>query len=448
MSGYGGGAGFGSGDPWGSPSEFVSIMLSRLLMFVRYGERFRGIINAKATRTADLLAACRLITASFDLDTAVGAQLDRIGGIVQLARFGYEDDRYRTLLRVQIDILLSSTAGAETLLRVLDAITGAPATEYEEHYPAQFVIGGAVASDDVSLLRDFLRRARGWGIYGGLSVLPEDGLALLVDLVTDEGLWSLVIDDRAWAVRMSSGGASDIEAGTAGTLDGTTWVPAFEARSFDGLTDRIDFVHASEIGSGALTVAAWINCDSVATSLRMIWNEARSSDGAQSVIFRKDTTRLDFAIVNTGGGAVNLRRLSDTGQLTASAWHHVAITKPAGQTASAVRLFVDGTEVTGYTTTTNGVGTPLPGGIWALGGRVNTDANCFDGDIASADIWPRELEPEEIWHLYEEGIAAAGSFAGPPDDTPLTDNPGVVDTLPASGGPDTIAYPIAALYGA
>lgn len=48
------------------------------------------------------------VSEGFDLDTAIGAQLDKIGEVVGLARQGFADDRYRTLLEIQIDLLLST----------------------------------------------------------------------------------------------------------------------------------------------------------------------------------------------------------------------------------------------------------------------------------------------------------------------------------------------------
>lgn len=182
MTAYGSGSPWGSGSFWGSGGDFRATMLSRLLMFVQHGPKFTAIVNALATRTENLIAASNTIAAAFDLNTAVGVQLDRLGEILQRPRFGMTDDRYRDLLHVQIDLILSSTASAETLLSVFDRITGAPATTYLEFYPAQFVIGGAVDPDDVTLLVDLLRKAKGWGILGGLTVAPEDGLVLLADL--------------------------------------------------------------------------------------------------------------------------------------------------------------------------------------------------------------------------------------------------------------------------
>jgi hypothetical protein len=44
----------------------------------------------------------------FNVDTAVGDQLDKIGSIVGLPRSGSSDTRYRTLIKIQIKLLLSA----------------------------------------------------------------------------------------------------------------------------------------------------------------------------------------------------------------------------------------------------------------------------------------------------------------------------------------------------
>lgn len=445
MAYWGSGAPWGSGDPWGAPGDLTAAMLTRLLMFVRHDPTFVSLVNTFGTRTELVRDAARTVIAAFDLDTAVGVQLDTIGAIVQRPRYGLADDRYRALIKAHIDLILSSTAGAETLLAVVLAITGSPAPEYSEHYPAQFTIGALVAPEDVTLLRELLRQAKGWGIYGGLSVYPEDATAtegvLLGDLVGDEGVWSAVLEDRTWAARMTSTGADDIEAGAALTLDGTTHVPAFEARAFDGATDRIDQLTSPLDLSlpQECTITAWVRFDTLG-GLRVI-KVASSTGPAQALILRTNGSSLEISRAYSPG--TSMQRIS-TAVLSTGVWYHVAATIPGTAVAADHHLYLNGSEMA-YATTTDGSGTErLANGSWSIGGRIESDANCTDGDIASMDVWPRILGPEEIAHLYEEGIAS-GAFAGPPDEVPLIDNPGVADSV--TMGPYALAYPVATMVG-
>jgi hypothetical protein len=45
---------------------------------------------------------------AFDVETAVGEQLDYLGEIVGIPRREFTDDRYRTFVKIQIDLILSS----------------------------------------------------------------------------------------------------------------------------------------------------------------------------------------------------------------------------------------------------------------------------------------------------------------------------------------------------
>ena len=426
---------------WGAPGDFASAMARRLLMFVQGDPTFRGLTLALANRTELLLTAARTVANAFDLDTAVGAQLDRIGGIVQRPRFGLDDDRYRSLLRAHIDLILSSSGGAETLLAVFLAWTGAQATEYQEHYPAQFTIGGFVEIEEVAFLRSLLQQAKGWGMVGGLSVAMAedsdlDGGTLLCDFVADEGVWSAVLDDRTFAARMTSTGADDTETEDAGTLDGTTHVPSFEARNFNGTTDRIDWPTRLDLSlPQPFTVAGWVRFETLA-GLRTIF-QAASTGPAQSMIVRTNGAALEIAHAYSPG--TTLQRIS-TAVLSTGTWYHVAAVFAGTATASACRLYLSGVEMS-YATTTNGSGTPRAAdGPWSIGGRIEADGNNTDGDVAAFDVWPRILSNAEIHHLYREGVES-GAFAGPPDEAPIVDNPGVLDNVSAAIG--GLAYELA-----
>ena len=442
MAYWGSGAPWGSGDPWGAPGEFSAQMLTRLLMFVRHDPNFVAIVNALSTRTELVIDAAKTVTEAFDLDTAVGVQLDVIGVIVNRPRWGLADDRYRALIKAHIDLILSSTSTAETLLAVVLAITGSPAPDYEEFYPAQFRISAIVDPDEVTLLQSLLRQAKGWGIYGAMVAFPDGATAtegtLLGDLVADEGVWSTVIDDRTWAARMTSTGADDLETTQDGVLDGTTHVPAFDARNFNGTTDRIDWL-TSPLNLSlpqACTIAGWVRIETLG-GLRVLW-VASSTAPAQALLLRTNGSALEVSRAYSPG--TSLQRIS-TAVLSTGVWYHVAATVPGTATAANHRLYLNGVEMS-YATTTDGSGTErTAGGAWSLGGRIESDANCSDGDIASMDVWPRVLGPEEIWHLYSEGIAS-GAFAGPPDEVPSIDNPGVGDLVTPTYA---LAYPTATL---
>lgn len=185
MAGYGS-SGWGA-SYWGETSNFVKALVSRLLMFIRAGTNARGIVTIKAVRAEAIRIAAQLIKDSFDLDTAVGVQLDRLGGLLVRPRpSGYNDDQYRTLLYVQVELILSSTGQAETLLAIVERITDDPAFEYVEVYPAGWHLGAEVATEaERTLLINSLRLAKIHGTLGWLDTIATGSDPLLVDSIAN-----------------------------------------------------------------------------------------------------------------------------------------------------------------------------------------------------------------------------------------------------------------------
>lgn len=94
------------------------------------------------------------------LDTAVGAQLDGIGQIVNLPRAGWLDETYRALLRAQVLVLRSSGTWND-LYRVIVAM-GLSAEIFEEHYPAaiSIVLDAPTSAPNALEAFRFLERTR------------------------------------------------------------------------------------------------------------------------------------------------------------------------------------------------------------------------------------------------------------------------------------------------
>lgn len=429
---------------WGAPGDFASAMVKRLLMFVQGDPAFRGLTLALGNRTEKILTAARTVANAFDLDTAVGAQLDRIGGIVQRPRFGLADDRYRGLLRAHIDLILSSSGSAETLLAVFAAWTGAQATEYQEHYPAQFTIGGFVEPEEIAFLRSLLRQAKGWGILGGLSVAMAadndlDGGTLIGDFVADEGLWSALIEGTVFAPTFEPLEDAALGAGT--VVGNASYDPVLDCYAFDGSGDRLTWPTGPNLIGTDYTIECWVNADALATSISRLITTVWAGTSVSASLMLTSAGRVQL-IRGTQAGT-NMARASANATISTGQWYHIVATSPAGGflNASLNRLWVNGREVASYAETTNGTGTErtTEGGLW-IGGLVGAGAD-LDGRIAARPrIWPRVLSPAEIWHLYEEGVTS-GAFAGPPDLSPTVDNPGVLDNVSAAIG--GLAYELA-----
>lgn len=109
------GTAWGLGAPWGAPApgSAWAVALAEDRVLVQHPDqpgtrRFRDWIGSFASGLGDYLDVCDDVEAGFDLDFAVGAQLDAIGSVVGLPRSGFADLRYRSFLRIQILLLISA----------------------------------------------------------------------------------------------------------------------------------------------------------------------------------------------------------------------------------------------------------------------------------------------------------------------------------------------------
>ncbi len=162
---------------------FTLQMRDRLLMFTR-SEHLLGWVTAKALRTERLLEVCQEIVEAFDLTTATGDRLDRLGGILQRPRLGMTDARYRVLLQIQVLLILTTTASTPVILRVVELFTGFAPLAYSEHYPSGYRVDAVIDPDDVPLLLELLRQATAATYAVTLAANDED--ALILDYTTDD----------------------------------------------------------------------------------------------------------------------------------------------------------------------------------------------------------------------------------------------------------------------
>ncbi len=117
MAGWGSGAFWGACSPWGlgeCESEICDFVQSRILsqMDSTTGNRdFRDFMCIVAEPFGKFVDVAKDVSGAFDLDTAVGVQLDMIGSVIDLQRSGFSDARYRSLLKMQASILQGQTDG-------------------------------------------------------------------------------------------------------------------------------------------------------------------------------------------------------------------------------------------------------------------------------------------------------------------------------------------------
>jgi hypothetical protein len=221
--------------------------------------------------------------------------------------------------------------------------------------------------------------------------------------------------------------AADVSGyGNNGTLSGgVQWVPGHSgtALAFDGATGNVRVPDAPSLEPAAITVQAWVKVLGSPGNLKYI--VAKGGFGCTTGAYGLYTGPqggLMFYVDHSDGVTYTQSPDAGTGVWDGH-WHFVAGTYDG----SAVRLYVDGTEV--------GTGTPDNSPL-AYGGPTSNDLyighyeGCpgldFNGTIDEPKIWDRALSPQQVqaqyspcapgtkanfrWHYSANG--SAGSWSG------------------------------------
>jgi len=133
---------------------------------------------------------------SFDLDTAVGDQLDILGETVGLPRNGYDDTTYRKLINIQILLILRSTGSPENIISIIRTYLGVTANPVLifTSGPKDFAVSASdMTEPDWEILIPFIRKAlasevRGTVAAAGVGGLVWDSLSA-GPVIPDTGNW-------------------------------------------------------------------------------------------------------------------------------------------------------------------------------------------------------------------------------------------------------------------
>lgn len=194
-----------------------------------------------------------------------------------------------------------------------------------------------------------------------------------------------------------------------GTLtNGPTWVAGRIGSAID--FDAVDDVVAAGSGASldnlaAITITAWIRADSIGEGGnpgRIVHKGTGTSatNGWQFVTQGSNT--IAFAVDHA---TTDLNRVGPANAITFGAWRHVAVTWTGSATATDVKLYVDGVEVSSYATSTNGSGArSSDASSSAFIGNDNTGVRTFDGAIDDVRIYNRVITNAELQAIYRAGL--------------------------------------------
>ncbi len=146
-------------------------------MLDRLSEQFKGkpniaaVLNVSGVQYQELEDVFFAVLTERSIDTAIGAQLDVIGSIVDQPRDGATDDEYRRRIRARI-ATLNSEGTTEDLLKiaplVIDDVAATFVVEFQPPASVAFKVENSVPTvDTVSALFGFLKDA----VSGGVRIL-------------------------------------------------------------------------------------------------------------------------------------------------------------------------------------------------------------------------------------------------------------------------------------
>jgi hypothetical protein len=167
--------------------------------------KFRDFICELVGPLGHYASVAEDVEGAFDIDTAVGIQLDMIGAVIGLPRQGFSDLRYRVFLNIQVDLILSAmrneanwTGTHNNILRICRTFIGdtEPLPVLLSNIPPySFVLSVPnVAGSELDLLIRFVCIALYAGVLGQvMTTLADDSLwASTHGAVVDEAIFCSV----------------------------------------------------------------------------------------------------------------------------------------------------------------------------------------------------------------------------------------------------------------
>lgn len=196
----------------------------------------------------------------------------------------------------------------------------------------------------------------------------------------------------------NSANANDAWGSNDGTLNGgPTYVADGGPRgdgaySFDGTDDYIDLGNLG-VGSGSLTISAWVNLDASGRSSTLVGRYDGSTDVVQ--IYDNGIGVWEWRVGHAGGNEARLQVATER----VGIWDHLVGT--VNISTGAVRFYQNANLVGSYDGTIADFSDTNPIYIGDRGGTAGS--NPVAGDIDDVRIYDRALEPWEVFELYQWG---------------------------------------------
>lgn len=178
-----------TGYPVTPKTTVVEEAVATLLQQFKTKPRMVGVLTSLVGGVQGIETALGDLFSKINLETGVGHQLDLIGKLIGVKRYGVSDTVYRVRLRVEI--LVKNSAGTlEQLLEIMRVATSLyPGTAFNiQQAGVATVVASLSGPVPVSLpieLFLFLDRARALGVQLFLNYSPDDAFTLATGLTEE-----------------------------------------------------------------------------------------------------------------------------------------------------------------------------------------------------------------------------------------------------------------------
>lgn len=189
-----------------------------------------------------------------------------------------------------------------------------------------------------------------------------------------------------------------------GTLtNGTTYGTGIinNGFSFDGVNDYVDLGDVLDNdGTQAQSVSFWVKLNSTSNQLLVGKQNNAVPYNGWNVTFLSGTIYYAF-YNNLPGTGIQTR---NTQVLTTGVWYHVVATYDGSQSASGIKVYIDGSLGTqNIQKDTLGSNSSSASGIKATISSRNGSTIPTNGTIDEVGIWDRVLTSDEVTELYNSG---------------------------------------------
>lgn len=198
---------WGLGFPWGVPhpgAEYGCTLAQSGILAQSQGGNFADWICAFAEEIGSNFDVISEIRDAYSIEYAVGAQLDTLGSILGLPRSGFGDDRYRTFLLIQRDLLLAAasedgnwTGTGENIISICRRFIGPGSGDpivalTAPPYAFLLTVPDVSTLLEMQILVSFLRKAIYLAVLGYIAFVPAANSlwASASVAVPSSGIWA------------------------------------------------------------------------------------------------------------------------------------------------------------------------------------------------------------------------------------------------------------------